>query len=671
MKTDLAALLDALDAQAPLAQRHLWLVALLDWIRGEGGAGARSVEACVSRLRLFLDALQARPEQHAHLRRWWQVLTDTVDGTMVLADYGFSPRLALFSEAADRLRRKLLPGTPETTDAAELFDMALPTAADAAWISALDEATLSRLAYLFTTPVTRAQATDTPQAARGLTLWQDELLQAMTFCASQIRATGFASELRLRMSDEARHTQPFTALAADVEDFRRAYAGAPGNGAALEATAQALRERLELCRHAAATVYTHLDEHGISVNMVFMLRQLRERVLRVRDLMDCLLSATPQASTARLVTRLVLAGVERRSLRSLLNANASMLAAKVTERSAETGEHYITRDRAEYRSMLLKAAGGGAATSLTTWLKFLIAGLGLTAFWAGMWSAVMYAGSFVLIQLLHWTLATKQPAMTAPAMAAKLKDLRSDAAIEEFVDEVTHLVRSQAAAVLGNVGIVAPCVLIISAVLYGLGGHPMISHHEADHVFETLHLLHPSTLLFAAFTGVLLFASSLIAGAVENWFVLHRLDSALRYNPRITRLLGVARADRWAHFMRENISGFASNISLGFMLGLLPPVMAFVGIALEARHVTLSSGQLAAAAAAYGPAVWTHGAFWWCVAAIPLIGLLNLCVSFYLALRLAQRAHNVSVADRSRLGAAIRQRLLSQPLSFIKPAQPS
>ena len=31
--------------------------------------------------------------------------------------------------------------------------------------------------------------------------------------------------------------------------------------------------------------------------------------------------------------------------------------------------------------------------------------------------------SFVVIQLLHFTLATKQPAMTAPAMAAKLKDI--------------------------------------------------------------------------------------------------------------------------------------------------------------------------------------------------------------------------------------------------------
>jgi hypothetical protein len=44
----------------------------------------------------------------------------------------------------------------------------------------------------------------------------------------------------------------------------------------------------------------------------------------------------------------------------------------------------------------------------------------------------MYSASFVLIQFLHWTLATKQPAMTAPAMAAKLKDLSRGDAVEDF-----------------------------------------------------------------------------------------------------------------------------------------------------------------------------------------------------------------------------------------------
>ena len=316
--------------------------------------------------------------------------------------------------------------------------------------------------------------------------------------------------------------------------------------------------------------------------------------------------------------------------------------------------------------MLGKAMGGGAVTALTTLLKFAVVGVGLSAFWNGFASGFVYAVSFILIQLLHLTLATKQPAMTAPAMAAKLKDINSAAAIGEFVDEVAHLVRSQVAAVFGNVFMVVPVVLLVNVSVMLLLGRPMISQKEAIHVLTTLTLLGP-TLFWAAFTGVILFAASMVGGWFENWFVLHRLDSAIAHNPRFTSVLGVRRAGRWSDFMRENSSGFASNISLGFMLGLIPAFTGFFGLELEARHVTLSAGQLAAAGAALGLDAFRQPLVWWCVAAIPLIGALNLSVSFYCAFRLALQAHNVSGIDRARIRGAIWARWRSAPTSFFVP----
>jgi site-specific recombinase len=361
-------------------------------------------------------------------------------------------------------------------------------------------------------------------------------------------------------------------------------------------------------------------------------------------------------------------GQNQRSLQALFSNSTSLLAAKVAERSSEVGEHYITRTRAEYRTMLGQAAGGGALTAVTTFLKFSVMALGLSAFWYGFWSGVVYAASFVVIQLLHFTLATKQPAMTAPAMAAKLKDFSDASALKDFVDEVTHLVRSQMAAVLGNVAVVFPAAVVLSVALQWGMGQPMIHAKEAEYVFHSLALLGPSV-LFAAFTGVLLFASSIIAGWVENWFVLHRLDSAIRYNPRITASLGIARADRWAHFMRHNISGFAANISLGFMLGLLPAVFGFVGLGLEVRHVTLSAGQLGAACASTGWDVLRNPALWWALASLPFIGALNVGVSFYLAFRVALQAHSVSGLGRLRITRAVMARLRQAPSSFLWPAR--
>ena len=663
---DLAKLLDSMDADAPLVQRHIWLIALLRWVRGSG----RSAQAAAARVDIFLDVMDVRPALAEHLRRWWQKLMDTVDDATLLSDYGFASRNAFVSELVERLHRKLLPATPETADAGELFTLVLPDKLDAQWIAALSPATLERLAALLTLPA-HGQA---PHAPLGLTHWQASLIEAITFCTSNIRAVGFSPEIRLRMRTPARADSPFHTLSNDFETLRDAWwdlhCNEPEPDAAqlLADAATQFKAKLEACRQAAASVYTHLDSHGISMDLVFRLRQLRERVLRIRALLDCLMGEDPLANSAKLLSHLASVGQDQRSLGVLLSSNTSLLAAKVAERSSETGEHYITRNAKEYRAMLGQAAGGGALTAGTTALKFAILAVGLSAFWSGFWAGVMYAASFVLIQLLHFTLATKQPAMTAPAMAAKLKDISDPSAVESFVDEVTHLVRSQFAAVLGNVVVVFPVVLALSAAMQAVLGRPMIDAASADHVLHSLTLLGPC-LLFAAFTGVLLFSSSIIAGWVENWFVLHRLDSAIRYNPAISRALGAARADAYAQFMRDQVSGLAANISLGFMLGLIPAVLAFLGLHLDVRHVTLSAGQLGAACASLGLEVVHLPALWWAAASIPFIGMLNVGVSFYLAFRVALTAHNVSGLDRAHIRRAIGQRLRRAPGSFLWPTR--
>jgi hypothetical protein len=149
------------------------------------------------------------------------------------------------------------------------------------------------------------------------------------------------------------------------------------------------RALLDHCRRASASVMPQLESQGVSVNIVYDLDQLDARCQRIEALLDAL------------------------------------LARQVAERSAETGEHYIARDRAEHQLMLQRAYGGGALIAATAFARFAIGALGLSAFWTGWWSGVNCALSFVIVMLLHWTVATKQPAMTAPALAATLPNQRS------------------------------------------------------------------------------------------------------------------------------------------------------------------------------------------------------------------------------------------------------
>ncbi|MFN4116673.1 MAG: recombinase, partial [Inhella sp.] len=153
----------------------------------------------------------------------------------------------------------------------------------------------------------------------------------------------------------------------------------------------------------------------------------------------------------------------------------------------------------------------------------------------------------------------------------------------------------------------------------------------------------------------------------EHAFVPPRRDRARACPPRLPGGRGAERAQRWASWWRANISGVVANTSLGFMLGLVPALASFLGLGLEVRHVTLSTGQVAAALGALGFGLLLEPVFWWCVAATLLTGVINVGVSFWLALRLALRSRGIRIKERQRLGEALRWRLRQAPLSFLRP----
>jgi site-specific recombinase len=654
---DLTALLNAADPKAGLAERHVWLVRLTEWLRSDPGVGrdAEQTPLPVLRLRHLLNVLE-RHEDHrasvaALLGRFWS----EVDVASLFAEFGHGARMSLWSELRDRLVRRWLPVTPETRDLAELFVLLFPAPGDAAWLRAIDEPTLERLVALLRPP--HATAADTRR-------WRLPLADAASGLAAAIAASGFSSALRLRMDGELVAAAPFRQLVPATEEALAAVRA--GDDAAAVQKLPYLRALLDTCRRAADSVRGHLEAYGVSVDIVYEVDQLKSRARRLEDVLGCLVSPTPARDVARVLADLAELAQRGRSVRAPFERHYALLARKMIERHAETGSHYITRDAAEYRHMLHAAAGGGAVIALTTFVKFAVTSAGMGPLWTGFWAGANYAASFLVVMLLGYTIATKQPAMTAPAMAAKLDRHMADNAVAGFVDEVTHLIRSQAAGIFGNLALVFPLVLAVQLAWQLAFGAPLVGEAKADYVLHSLTLLGP-TALFAAFTGVLLFASSLIAGWAENWFVFHRLDSALAHNPTIVARLGAARAGRWAAWWRANVSGVAANVSLGMLLGLVPALLGILGIPLDVRHVTLSTGQLAAAAGALGWDVVHRAEFWWCVAGIAVTGVLNVGVSFYLAFKLALKAQRVEVQDRARVAHAVRRRLWRRPLSFLLP----
>jgi len=124
--------------------------------------------------------------------------------------------------------------------------------------------------------------------------------------------------------------------------------------------------------------------------------------------------------------------------------------------------------------------------------------------------------------------------------------------------------------------------------------------------------------------------------------------------------------ERAASWFARNVSAYAGSIVLGFFLGLAPAIGRFTGLPIDVRHVTLSTGQVAFAAAALGTFLDRRVAF--ALGGVAVMFVLNLGVSFALALWVAQRARGVGARERRLLRAAVLRRLMKRPLEFVLPA---
>ena len=335
------------------------------------------------------------------------------------------------------------------------------------------------------------------------------------------------------------------------------------------------------------------------------------------------------------------------------------------EHSAHTGEHYIANTRIEWWAMLRSAAGGGALTSLTAFVKYGLVALPLAPAVMGLAHALNYSLSFIALQFFGFSLASKQPSMTGSALADAL-DQQNGVGAE--IDLVASIARTQLIAAVGNVGLAIPCSLLLDLGWRLVSGHPLLEPGHAAQGLAELHPLRSMSLPFAAITGVFLWMSSVAAGLSANWSAFRSLPKAVARSVRIRAVVGEQRARWLGAQVGRHFSGVVAYLVLGFLLGFVPVLFKFAGVGLEVRHVTLSSAAMALdASALFSSGTLQLGPLLWACAGIALIGALNFGVSFALALRVALQARGLVAVDRRRLLRGLAQALLRSPGRFLFP----
>jgi site-specific recombinase len=233
-------------------------------------------------------------------------------------------------------------------------------------------------------------------------------------------------------------------------------------------------------------------------------------------------------------------------------------------------------------------------------------------------------------------------------------------------DYAARISRSQLAAALGNVIVVCIGAFVFVHLWQAIAGRPFMSENEASGIYAQLNPLASGTVFYAALTGVILWLASVAGGWFDNFCAYHRLPLAIAQHPAGS-VLGRERMARWGESLAENASGWGTNVSLGFMLGMTPAVGHFLGLPLDVRHVTLNSGILSLASTSLGQRWFGEGAFLLGVAGVGVMFVLNLSVSFMLALTTAARAYSLPAHANAELLRGLARRFRQTPRDFFLP----
>lgn len=640
---------DRLDAwralNAWLAGGALWNDVYIDSADVHGSA--------TQRFAVLMDVLAAHPDLAAAVRGALRRILDETEGGNLFGEVGIPSDRGFLSEFGDRLTSKLIPLPRDDHDLGHLMGRSYGRRRDLTLIRGLQPSTLQRAVDLLF-PV------DEPEMTAALAR---AMADGFRLLLARLQGQGLSLKLRARSQPGPVARSPFRRLAASGEDLLCAWEQGRLSGQLLDSW----KADVESCREEIHLISTRLESEGISVDIVYGLDVL-DRCLGRMEAIVAVMTAGRESPgpVLALLQQLAYAAHDSTSLRHLVRSNLQRLQRRIVDRAGKTGEHYIAETPADYRHIWVAAAGGGLLTVGTAAMKMAIAGAGLALFLEGLASGLNYAVSFLILQALGLILATKQPAMTAAAFAAIIRDRKGNERLDVIVDAAAAICHSQLAATIANVVVVASGAYAFDAMWQWITGHSYLSTAEATYVFHALSPVDSGTVFYAALTGCILYLAALVGGWVDNWAVYHRLPQAIAEH-RLGQRFGQLRMIRLAGVVSRNMSGWATNISLGLMLGMTPVLGKFFGLPLDVRHVTLNSGILSLATSSLDVEWIGTGLLTLAVLGVAVMFVLNLGVSFALSLLTAVRAYDLSGDDLKELRRRLWQRLRTRPRDFLMP----
>ncbi|MBV8680047.1 MAG: site-specific recombinase [Aquitalea sp.] len=643
--------------------------ALADLVRSLRPDSADNGEQAVMNIRALAWLLEHHPEYRQVLRT---ALLDLLTQTRQIPLYTESGILAntgFFTTLSKRVGERLLPMPTREDSLQDRFGRLFRWQQDHVWLAGIPDATWQQL--------WQAMAWQEEQQRGGWVQTRLQMLEAVQILSARVTAIGLEPELVRVYPDIERFESPFLHLNAAVLSYADSYRQALADSAPPAEDDKHVLVLLDQCEEILGKIRKNASRNGISVDLTYQAQRLLQSLNRLRALLALLEPEHDPAQNPALFHLIVdFARAENRkySVSDVFKSNTELLALQVTEHAGRHGEHYIAESRREWGGMARAAMGAGLIVGVMALIKLLLAQAHLPLLWEGLAYGFNYAIGFIIVQLLHFTIATKQPAMTAARIAAALHQQEKSGArvaLDELADLVVKVMRTQFIAILGNVLLAIPTAAIIAFAWQAMFDQPVVSTEKAQHLLHDLDPLTSLALPHAAIAGVYLFLSGLIAGYYDNKAIYRRIPERLAAHPLLNRLLGQHRAWKLGHYVEHNLGALAGNFYFGLFLGLTGTLGIMLGLPLDIRHITFSAANLAFGMVTLGFQLPLGMMAFYC-GGVALIGLTNLAVSFSLALWVALRSRKLSGRQVLPLLPLLLKRFVRQPLQFfIPPAAPS
>ncbi|MGM0635381.1 MAG: recombinase [Bacteroidota bacterium] len=642
------------------------LQVLVEIIRNSYLEATEEQEIEVFSIEILNDILKNKNTYRKRLAAYLNKILSDKKFSDIISDAGIPVATDFFYEVKEKIFSKFLPHQPKPDTLEYVLNQVFYRSNDADWINKIPEKELNDLFTLMDFKALYHSV----EVGSALS----QILYAFEILTLRVCGQAMESEV-IRMVPEYNNLEsPFVAFQNDLSQFEQRILKNEHNFIEEEdIDFNQLKVLLSQCQEYVSKAFKNSGKFGISLRVNQELLRMKRQLNRLEATLHLVVANSEeklQENSIELGIKLITYHCHKNDLSKFVDEGTLLISKEVTQQTANTGEKYITEDKKGYFKMLKTASGGGLIVGLMCVSKTMLYSLNVSDFGKAFVMSMNYSIGFIVLYLLSFTLATKQPAMTASTLINALeKGLREGGKRKTkhlaFAQLFASVFRSQFIAFVGNVILAFPTAMLV-VFLVDLIFSYNISAFKSETLLNDLNIFKSPALFHAGIAGIYLFLSGVIAGVISNRNKFSDFYYRIQEHPFLKRRFGKNAAKKIAGFIEKKWPGIMSNFWFGVFMGSTGAVGTFFGLDLGIRHISFSSGNLALGI--YGEDFGvTTSTILMGVLAIGLIGLINFGVSFALSMILAFRSRKIPIKEFVAIFNSVFVYFRRYPTSFFYP----